>query len=86
MPETRAPKDVLEIIVVYWNPSDFPGQFIARAQWNDPKTGAICAAIRPLAGNKSLELVREAIRLADPGKVHFDRTPGDDPVIVETWL
>lgn len=66
---------------IYDNPSDFPGTFVVRrfavsAAGPDPDPGVWALA-------KDLDSARESI---PAGLVCFDRQPGDDPVIVETWL
>ncbi len=65
----------MEIFTIYYNPTDYPGKYVAR-RFNpgpDPE---------PLAVG-SLEEVRAAV---PKGLVFMPRFPLDDPCIVETWL
>lgn len=70
----------LYLWVVYDNPSDFPGFFVAR------KFAIINGREVPTA-ERLLERDIHAIRRALPrGLCPIKRHPSDDPVIVETWV
>lgn len=66
--------------VIYEKPADFPDGFIARKHVID------VGSHRPTmtcAHGETLESVRSQL---PPGLVRLDRSPGDDPVIVESWM
>lgn len=65
---------------IYDNPDDFPGGiFVARKFENGLPT------LECISG-KSLENVRNAVRLASPLARVIGRLPQDDPKIVEVWI
>ena len=71
----------LPMWVVYDHPTDFPDQFVARQHivgiaGNTPTDRTM--------GSNDIEKVRAALR--NLGLVKIDRSPEDDPVIVEVWL
>lgn len=70
-------KNQIEIWVVYENPSDFPGQTVAR-KWLEPG-GATRTIMRG-----SLKSLRDNFHLS--GLVRVERHPSDDLVVVEAWL
>lgn len=69
--------------VVYDHPLDQPDFFVAR-RWEvgagveRPTEDAILAS--------SIGELRGLLRDRDPGLYRIPRQPGDDPVIMETWL
>lgn len=64
------------LIVVYYNPIDFSGKFVARVFDSNLPTNDYIV-------KKRLEEIREAI----PSRfVRLSRSEDDDPVIVETWI
>lgn len=63
---------------IFRSPLDHPGKFVARPY---SVRGAGPLAVHLLA--EDLAGIRA---LVPPGLVQLDRDPGDDPVIVETWL
>lgn len=72
----------LELWTIYNNPSDCPGEFVAR------KWVVILGSNQPHATNvtvksKTLAKVR---RKLPPGLVRMPRDPSDDPGIVESWM
>ncbi len=72
-------RDRLPMWVVTAHPSDHPDGYVARMHLTLPEPEATTAAIF----GDTLEEVREAIPF---GLFAFAPMPGDDPVIVETWL
>jgi hypothetical protein len=67
---------MLDIWIIYDNPSDYPGQFAARRfRMNEPTADVLTAA--------SLDAVRA---LLPPGLVRLERTEHDQPHIVEVWV
>lgn len=73
---------MLAIVVVYFNPSDYPGVYVARRQWAC-KGGVVEVEAQPLAVG-SLDDVRAAV---PPENDHWmPRQPADDPSILEVWL
>jgi hypothetical protein len=78
--EQPTSRNHLEIWIIYDNPSDYPGCTVARcwritAGKNEP-TGKFIKA--------PLECLRATLELR--GLYCIPRQPGDDPVIVESWL
>jgi len=67
---------VLELWTVYDNPTDLPGQFVARKWLLDHPTNEVLQ-------DKTLEGLRRKI---PPGLTRLERSPQDDPKIVETWI
>lgn len=67
----------MDIWVVYDRPKDYPNEFVARRFQNMMPTEEKYTAA-------DLKSVREY--LARKGLSRLDRMPGDDKVIVETWL
>lgn len=65
--------------VIYDHPRDFPKSWVVR-RWYGPHPDHSWLAIAP-----SLQAARDAACIAG-GNVMMDRSPGDDPVIVEVWL
>ena len=66
----------VEIWVIYNHPLDYPDGYVARkfigeTPTNDVKIGGFLDELRAQL---------------PPGLTRFDRFPGDDPVIEETWL
>lgn len=66
--------------VIYFNPSDYPGSYVVRA-WKIDKNQA-----NPMVACVVYKTLEEARKLASPGRVMIQRSPEDDPVIVETWI
>jgi len=74
---------VLDMWAIYDHPNDFPNHFVAR-RW-------IC---RPPYGEETpdcvladtLDALRAALLLKNPGLYRLPRQPDDDPAIVEVWL
>lgn len=66
----------LPIWVVYDNPTDLPGSFVARKWLLDQPTTEIHQA-------KTLEDVRGKL---PKGLIRLPRNPNDDPKIVELWV
>lgn len=75
------PRDVLTIWTITYDTSDFPGQFVVRG--HDVFRGYTRPHANPLGVTTDLEAARALI---PKGLAPFDRAPGDDPVIVESWL
>jgi hypothetical protein len=69
--------DELPIWTVYDHPRDYPHGFIARKFLLDQPTDEIITA-------PTLDEIREA--MWQRGLTCLKRAPGDDPVIVETWI
>ena len=66
----------LHIWTIYFDPSDFPGLYVARKFNVDKPTKEFKTA-------KTLEEIRLAI---PQGLFCIPADPSDDPVIVESWL
>lgn len=70
---------LLEMFVIYDSPTDFPGRFVVRP-WAAGREGTVYGDAMVAA---TLEEARELV----PAGLHrVTRSPGDDPVIVETWI
>lgn len=66
----------LHLYTIYSNPSDFPGKFVVRHfEGAEPRETVIVA-----------DTLHEARSALPPGLARIVRSPGDDPVILETWL
>jgi hypothetical protein len=64
---------------VYDHPSDYPAHFVLRGySTRKDVTLPWCALF------ESLDELRQ--EMIEAGRVCLDREPGDDPVIVETWI
>lgn len=74
--------DQLFLAVIYHNPSDFPGMFVGR--YHKVTATRVIPDDEPFAVGPTLEGVREA--MAPGNDQRFDRSPDDDPTIVETWI
>lgn len=68
--------------VIYQNPSDYAGLFVAR-RWEVGPSHITPATSPPACVASSLEGVRAQL---PPGLVQFSRHPTDDPCIVEVWV
>ncbi len=73
--------DGVELYVVYFNPSDFPGLYVIRKQFAG--RGTVSVAVEPLVTGSTLEAVRAAL---PAGLTRLERSPGDVPSILEVWL
>lgn len=69
-------KNELEIWVVYYDPLDFPGLYVARKWLRDVPT-------KERYIGDTLEQVRQCI---PEGKILLARDPNDDPKIIEIWI
>lgn len=67
---------MLEIWTVYDSPVDLPDRFVARKFVLDKPTGEILQ-------DRTLDGLRNKL---PPGLTRLERSPNDDPVIVECWL
>jgi hypothetical protein len=67
----------LTIWVVYDHPKDYPTSYVARRFVGEQPTGAAFVS-------QDLERLRDIMEGMD--LVKLMRMPGDDPVILETWL
>ena len=73
--------DVLHIWTIYDHPRDMPDVYVARAHAILPGT---TMPTDHVIESYDLEALRD--RMRDMGLVCLPRAPGDDPVIVESWL
>lgn len=71
---------VFPIFTVYFNPKDFPGKYVVRLFDADKP-------LRLITISDTLEKAQATIPQGPPLGFHrVNRSPTDDPVIVETWL
>ena len=68
--------ETLELWTVYDSPIDLPGRFVARKWMLDRPTDE-------LLQDKTLDGLRQKL---PQGLVRLERSPQDDPKIVETWV
>ena len=76
MPDTDMP-----IWVVYDHPKDYPHVFVAR-RWLVGKRGQRTTDIILIDD----DIGRLRLALEGRGLIKLDRMPGDDPVVMETWV
>lgn len=67
---------MLELWTVYDNPIDLPGRFVARKWLLDQPTSEVLQ-------DKTLEGLRGKL---PRGLTRLERSPQDEPKIVETWI
>ena len=70
----------LPVFVVTDHPSDLPDFFVARLNLSLPETVAMPLAIM----DRDLDRLR--LSLESLGLIRLDRSPGDDPVVLEVWM
>lgn len=75
--------NVLTLWVVYNNPSDFPGQFVARKFEGNKFTKEHFADVELL---KVREWIYEQADRIGIWPVRFDRHPSDPAPVYETWI
>jgi hypothetical protein len=73
-------RGALSMWTVYEKPTDYPDGYVAR---RFEVAGGVTATVMTLK-SRELEPIRE--KLSRAGLVRLDRTPDDEPQIVETWL
>lgn len=76
-------QEPLVMYAIYAHPKDYPDDFVCRRWFCFPGEDVPRADAKPWYIDRTLEDVRKQI---PPGLVMLPRMPGDDPVIVETWL
>jgi hypothetical protein len=76
----------LATYAIYEKPRDFPESFVVR-RWT-VRGGVLdpVADPEPLVVADSLEAARRGLEDVVPGLFRLSREPGDDSVIVETWI
>jgi hypothetical protein len=75
--------DYLYMWTIYRDPLDFPGKHVVRKFRVGGGGGAPEAAVAPTAVCGTIEEPRAAV---PQGTVRLERSPTDDPCIVETWV
>lgn len=73
----------LALWVVYADPVDFPGLYVARKHVVEPE---YTAPSENFFVAENLTALRKLINMAYPRLVRRPRDEEDDPTIVETWL
>ncbi len=67
----------LEIYVLYFNPTDYPGKYVVRKWHNDiPEAKPLCV----------VNLLSEALQFLPAGLYEMPRQPGDDACIISTFF
>ncbi len=74
--------DRVDLWVVYANPSDYPGKFVAR-RWIKERFDTHFKGTAEKHVSSNLQALRDEICI---GRHRFARLESDDPVIVETWV
>lgn len=72
---------MLDMYVIYKNPSDYPGMYVLRKWAAGP--GKIMAEKEPMIVTEFLEEARQKV---PRGLYMAERTKDDDPAIYEVWL
>lgn len=67
----------LPMLVVYAKPSDFPEAYVVRLFF-DGRAMSLCSIFHTLEAARAM--------IPDRHFVLMERQPGDDPVIVESWI
>lgn len=70
----------LPTFVVYDHPTDHPDRYVARLWGSLPEA----TALHFMVVTEDLAVMRAFLDAL--GLVHLHRQPGDDPVILETWI
>lgn len=84
MSHSSETRPTLDLWVVYDSPKDHPGKVVVRL-WRIAPTFLQAIATTTLLTFDDIEAARA--RLRERGHVYrINRSPDDDPVIVETWL
>jgi hypothetical protein len=78
----------LPMLVVYDNPTDFPGKIVLRRStvYMSPAEGSTVVVSPEQVTFDTLDEARHWIRQTYPHLTVLSRHPGDEPQIVETWL
>jgi hypothetical protein len=76
MERKQRPDGPLEMFVIYDHPRDFPGHFVVRRWFGDKSTEDFALA-------DTLEGARAEVPL---GRYRMPHCPGEDEVIMETWI
>jgi len=69
--------------VVYAHPADYPTKYVARA-WYSTRQGMVKMGSAGVILTDTLEQMHEEMEWK--GLVMLLPMPGDDPVIIETWI
>lgn len=78
------PLDSLDIWSVYDHPSDYPDSFVARKTTIHK---AVITVARDVLKAPTLDAIRALVQHHSPIVLtRFERSPDDDPVIVECWM
>ena len=73
-------RDFLPMFTIYDHPTDWPDFYVARLWWTLPEAKATDFTIM----DRDLERIQTTIDAL--GMVRLDRSPEDDPKILETWI
>lgn len=75
-------EDALALWTIYRSPRDAPGKWVVR-RWR-----VVPGLLDPVPDEASTahDSLEQARAVVPAGLVMFARAPGDDPVVVETWL
>jgi hypothetical protein len=74
---------VMPVYTVYYNPSDFPGQYVVRRFFIEGGNREPQADRTPLYVGDSLERARSMI---PHGMYCFSADDGDDAAVIESWM
>lgn len=79
--------DALIIFTVYFNPKDYPGKYVVRRFVISGPVPIPCP--EPIAITDTLDSARAAVPRYEIGQgvlIPWDRSPDDDPTIIESWM
>lgn len=74
---------MLSTWTIYEHPSDYPDSYVLRETRIEAGTDPV---LGPAYVFVTLDDARDGVQRLAPGAYCMTRDPGDDPVIVETWL
>ena len=74
----------MRMFTVYKNPRDYPGAYVVREF--TLRASAPLPHTQALYIGDSLAMARATIQEEVPGAVAIERSAGDEPQILETWL
>lgn len=64
---------------------EFPGQFVVR-RWHSAGDGTPVPDLHPLVLSATVDGARSEVRRKTPALVPIERSPQDDPTLIESWF
>jgi hypothetical protein len=84
MEKDMHPKKRVEIYVIYDHPSDYPDHYVVRRHLVE-EGGKMSVDPKLHMQSKVLEVLQHSL-VFEMGLTRLDREPGDDPVIIESYI